>query len=563
LLNQNDIHLTKKCTAHESTLHGARAFVLDNGIFRISVLPEYGGRICSLYYRQLGREILATDFLHHPPPARGFNVRGGWCAAFPSLLADGELLTNNEWEAEITLNTPEAVTVKMTCAITSISHSLGGMVRHIPATITVNRIVSLVAGGEEITVEDIITNSGAWPMPVTWAAAISLRASDGDKLIIPSQLLTLMNGDGPTTGEINFTDIKTTPYQSMAVGLRDGWTAFRPADMPVDIKIEFPVDLLPNMVVMAHRDKVGSDNYLRVQPLATKGPLAEDGQGNALVLPPNISIRLPIKLTIGNAVVNTGRFGTEALKIATIINDTKVPSGRAGIWRVGGQAVVIKTHKYLIFVMPEFNEDTMLTPEDLTQVDLILVGDDINGAQLAKIAHRTSARIIGSASVRQTLLSSGIAGDRSVALSPGARFDLPGLGIVATPAYQDETGEKLGFLIQSDYLALYHTGNAEFIGEFSAICESFHPQCVLIPLDGRMTHAETLQAVKLLQPRMTVPLGTLNSEMDFSQKGEAQIPPIATTLSIIGNGFIFDGYRAKEITNILEDDDGTGTGSLF
>jgi L-ascorbate metabolism protein UlaG (beta-lactamase superfamily) len=274
---------------------------------------------------------------------------------------------------------------------------------------------------------------------------------------------------------------------------------------------------------------------------------------------------LPVKLSIGSAVVNTGRFGNDGLKIANTINETKIPSGRAGIWRVGGQAVVIKTHRYLIFVMPEFTEETMLTPEDLTNVDLVLIGEDINSEQLAKIAHRTSARIIGSASVRQTLLLSGIAGDRSVALSPGARFDLPGLGIVATPAYQDETGEKLGFLIQSDYLALYHTGNSDFIGEFSAICESFHPQCVLMPLDKRMTHAESLQAVKLLQPRMTIPLSNLNSEMDFAQKAENQIPPIATTLSIIGNGIIFDGYRAKEITpgTKIEDDDGTGTGSLF
>ncbi len=562
MLNQNDIHLTKKCSAHESTLNGARAFVLDNGIFRISILPEFGGRICSLYYRSSGRELLATDFLHHPPPARSFNVRGGWCAAFPSLLADGEMLTNNEWQAEISLNTAEAVTVKMTCAIASISHSLGGMVRHIPASITIQRIVSLTAGTEQICVEDIITNSGAWPMPVTWAAAISLRAADGDKLIIPTQSMTLMNGEGPTTGEIHFSDITVTPYQSMAIGLRDGWTAFRPADIPVDIKIEFPVDFLPNVVVMAHRDKNGTDNYLRIQPLATKGPLAEDGQGNALVLPPNVPVKLPIKLSIGKDVVNTGRFGTEALKLATTINDTHVPAGRAGIWRVGGQAVVVKTNRYLIFLMPEFNDDTMLTPEDLTQVDLILIGEDVKSEQLSKIAHRTSARIIGSASVRQMLLSAGIAGDRSVALSPGARFDLPGLGIVATPAYQDETGEKLGFLIQSDYLALYHTGNSEFIGEFSAICESFHPQCVLIPLDGRMTHAESLQAIKLLQPRMTVPLGDLNSEMDFAQKADAQIPPVATNLAMIGNGFIFDGYRAKEITTAF-DDDGTGTGSLF
>jgi hypothetical protein len=67
----------------------------------------------------LNLELLATEFLHGP--RKTMNVHGGWCAAFPSLLADGELLTHQGWEAEISEQTDERVTARLWCRVERVS----------------------------------------------------------------------------------------------------------------------------------------------------------------------------------------------------------------------------------------------------------------------------------------------------------------------------------------------------------------------------------------------------------------------------------------------------------
>jgi L-ascorbate metabolism protein UlaG (beta-lactamase superfamily) len=532
-----------RCTARESTMENARALLLDNGIFRLSILPEYGGRICSLFYRPHNLELLATEFRHGPH--KTFSVHGGWCAAFPSMLADGEQLSHAVWDAEITELCDERVCVRQWCLIDRVSHMLEGQVRATPCTILVERFVRLVAGEPAVTVEDVLTNRGAWPLPTTWASSLSLRARAGDRVVVPGEAVEVQRGVGPSGNELDFGLLVSTPYQAMARNLDEGWLGFRPAGAPIDLRLSFPAALLPHVVIIANRDEQhpGNDAF-RLQPIATTVPIAEDTRGNALVLPPKEAVALPLRLEVGSHLLTAGDWSRPGLALAQMIIDQRVQNGRLAVWRVGEQAVVLKTPRYLALLMPDLGEEPLLAPEDLPPVDVILFGSTPPRELLRRFAERTRARLVGPAALRQRLLADGVGENRSVALSPGARFDLAGLGILATPARRDGDGEELGFLVQADNLSLYHTGLTQFLGDFGPIGETFHPQLVLLPLAG-MSMNDAVHAARQLRPRSVLPLGDDDAERDFLTRCRDQHMPFTVHLLRQAEGRTFDGWHVR------------------
>lgn len=542
LLPDNLDFVRPRCSARESTLGDTRALVLDNGIFTLSLLPEYGGRLCSLFYRPLNVELLATEFLHGP--RKSMNVHGGWCAAFPSLLADGEQLSHQSWEADISEQSDERVTAHLWCHIERVSHQLDGQTRVTPGMILVERFVRLQAGESAVVVEDVLTNRNVWPVPVTWSGVVSLRARAGDRAIFPVDTLEVQRGVGPSGSELDFGLLVTTPYQAMARNLRRGWLGFCPAWAPLDIQLTFPESLLPHAVVFAQRDEAHhAEGLVRLQPLATAGPIADDTRGGALVLPPKRPVSIPVRLDAGANVFVAGEGSRPGLQLAGLITEQRVPAGRMGIWRVGERTVVLKTPHVLALVMPDFSGDAVMQCDDLPAADLILFGEEPPRTILRRLVQRTSARFVGPAGIRQMLITDGVDSERAVALSPGARFDLPGLGVLATPARTEENRDGLGFLVQSEHLSLYCAGRTQFLGEFGPIGEQFHPQLVLLALSGDLTLSDSVHAAKLLQPRLTVPLGAGSEEQDFIKRCRDQHMSFAAEALGPAEGRLFDGWH--------------------
>ena len=535
-----------RCSVLESTLAGARALVLDNGIFRLSILPEYGGRICSLFYRPLNHELLSTEFISGP--RKTLNVRGGMCSAFPSLLADGEMLSHMRWDSEIIEQTDERIAVRLWCRIERVSHVLDGQTRVTPGAIQVERFVRLTAGESSILVEDVLTNRNVWPMPTTWSGVVTLRAQAGDRVVLPVQAVEVQRGVGPSGNELDFGLLVTAPYQAIARNLHDGWIGFCPASAPIDIRISFPRAQLPHAVVVANRNDVHpTEGSFRLQPLATQGPMADDSRGGALILPPKQPVRLPMILEAGSGMISAGSWSRPGLQLAELISEQHVPPGRFAIWRAGRQAMVLKTPRQLVMMMPESSEDTLLAVEDLPAADLLLCDDEPSRSVLRRWVQRTPARMIGTAAVRQMLRTDGIVDDRSIALSPGARVDLPGLGILATPARNTLPREHLGFLIQVDHLMLYHTGMTDFLGEFGPIGHQFTPHLVFLALDGGMSMTDCVHAAKLLQPRIVVPLGNEEAEQEFVKRCRDQHMPFAVETLAPAEGRFFDGWHLNPL----------------
>lgn len=538
----DNLDTNPRCTIVESTLSGTRAFVLDNGIFRLSVLPEFGGRICSLFYRPVNYELLSTEFLHGP--RKSFNVHGGWCAAFPSLLGDGEVLSQLPWTAEISENTEQAVSLRLGCYVERVSHKLEGVVRVTPGTILVERIIRVTAGEAALEVEEQITNRNSWPIPTVWSAVVTLRAQAGDRAVFPVKSLEVQRGVGPTGNELDFGLLVTTPFQAFARDLQDGWVGFRPAAAPIDVRILFPREILPHAVIAAQRNETHSaEGLFRFQPLTNSSPIADDTRGGALILPPKQTIRIPLRLEAGAGVVSAGEWSRPGLQLAELIVEQHVPTGRAALWRVGKHAFAIKTPHVLILLMPEFEEDGLITPEDLPAADLIVCATAPPRATLQRLVQRTAARFIGPASLRQMLRTDGVGEERSITLSPGARIDFPGLGILATPSRTDDMEERLGYLLQIDHLLLYHAGCTEFLGEFGTIGQQFHPQLVLLPLQESLSMADSIQTIKLLQARLVVPLGDEVAEHEFMRRCREQHVSFGVQTLSSAEGRLFDGWH--------------------
>lgn len=547
LLPDNLDVTTPRCTARESAVEGARALLVDNGVFRLSILPEFGGRICSLYYKPLNLELLSTEF-RRAGQLKGLNIHGGWCAAFPSMLADGEVISHAGWDAEIAELTDERVTVRLWCLVDRASHEMEGQVRATPCTVVVERFITLCAGEQRLLVEDVLTNRNPWPLPTTWAAAISLRARAGDRVVAPVNAVEVQRGIGPSGNELDFGLLVSTPYQAFAPDLREGWLGFRPAGAPVDVRVSFPRDLLPHAVIIAQRDERNpvSDAF-RLQPVATKRPLADDSRNGALVLPSREALRLPLTLEVGANLISTGAWSRPGLHLAALITEQRVPAGRLAFWRVGRGAVTVKTPAYLALIAPEFAGEDLLTPEDLPAANVVLCGALPVKGVLKRLAERTAARIVGPMTVRQVLQRDGVGEDRSVALSPGARVDLPGFGVLATPARTATSTEDIGFLVLADHLSLYHPGATQFLGEFGPIGEQFHPQLLFLPLD-EMSMNDAVHAARQLKPRTVIPLGDEDAERTFDQRCRDQHMPFATYLLRPGEGRLFDGWHVRPLS---------------
>ena len=537
--------LKPRCSFTESTLAGTRAIVLDNGIFRLSVLPDFGGRICSLFYRPLNLELLATEFLHGK--TNKLNVHGGWCAAFPSLLPDGELLSKAIWDTDVVEQSAEAIKLHLHCYIEQISHLIEGKQRVTPATIYIDRFISMSAGTPIIDFEDVLTNRNLWPMPVTWSGDISLRAQQGDKLVLPVEQVEVQRGVGPSGNELDFGLLVTTNYQALARNLSDGWIGFRPKTAPIDIRLTFSTDILPHAIIRAQRDEVSSEHgVFHVQPLATPAPIADSSRGGSLVLPSREPVNIALRLEVGSDIITASEWSRPGLQLAEMISNQRVPIARLAIWRVGEAAMVVKTPHQLVFIMPEFKDNSLIKPDDLPDADMILFDQEPERSMLKLLLQRTSARFVGPAGIRQILRTEGLNADRAITLSPGARVDLSGISVLATPAQLEGSGDRLGYMLQSDNLLLFHSGVTDIIGEFGTIGEQFHPQLLLLPLYG-MTLANAIHSARQLQPRIVIPLGIPTTEKEFCRRCRDQHLSFATQTLSQSEGRLFDGWHLNPL----------------
>ncbi len=177
--------------------HDLRALLIENSHLRLVLLPELGGKLWSLLFKPLDREI----FWHNPrmaPRPAPYGAAyddwfcGGWDELFPNdaptSLAGDVYPDHGEWWSmpfawEITAACPEEVTVHCWRA---------GVV----TDTRVDRWITLRADSPTVTVRYRIHNAGPQTLDYLWKLHPALAISPGARLDLPACIVqpeTLFN----------------------------------------------------------------------------------------------------------------------------------------------------------------------------------------------------------------------------------------------------------------------------------------------------------------------------------------------------------------------------------
>lgn len=167
--------------------HGFQALVIENSLLRLVILPELGGKLWSLVYKPIDREIFWQNPRLAPRPAPYGAAYddwfcGGWDELFPNDAPTsfaGDLYPDHgEWWAmpfawEITTQRPDAITLHLWRA---------GVVTNTQ----VERWITVRAGDPRIELRYRIHNAGPQPLDFLWKLHPALAISPDARIDLPA-----------------------------------------------------------------------------------------------------------------------------------------------------------------------------------------------------------------------------------------------------------------------------------------------------------------------------------------------------------------------------------------
>ncbi len=167
----------------------------------------------------------------------------------------------------------------------------------------------------------------------------------------------------------------------------------------------------------------------------------------------------------------------------------------------------------------------------LGKVDVILVthGHGDHTGDVAELAKRTGATVLGSGGLIQTMVDLGwVAPEKAVRFGKGGKVQPAGPQITITqtraehtseitsvdPATKKSTtypaGEPTGFIIEMENgFKLYHMGDTGLFGDMRLIGDYYKPDLIMIPIGGHfvMDPKDAAYATKeMLKPKFAIPI---------------------------------------------------------
>lgn len=189
--------MANPCTFRSVDVSGYHGIELANDALALTVVPEIGGKIISIYHKRAAREWLARNphLLMQLPPYDGAFVEtfdsGGLDECFPSVAAvtypvspwqnsvipdHGELWCQ-PWDVAI-LAHPDQVTLDMSCNGVRLPYRF-------------ERNVTLSAHSAAITLNYRVTNHSRFDMPFVWSIHPILQIEEGMCLSLPAEVSRL------------------------------------------------------------------------------------------------------------------------------------------------------------------------------------------------------------------------------------------------------------------------------------------------------------------------------------------------------------------------------------
>ena len=263
------------------------------------------------------------------------------------------------------------------------------------------------------------------------------------------------------------------------------------------------------------------------------------------------------------------KLGAGALTFSLIAEPVWAQTNKIEVQWLGQSATKITTLTGKVIVIDPFLTNNPKTPagwknlDALGKVDIILVthGHFDHTGDVAELAKRTGATVLGSGGLIQTMMDLGwVAPEKAVRFGKGGKVQPAGPQITITqtkaehtseitvvdPATKKSTtypgGEPTGFIVEMENgFKLYHMGDTGLFGDMRLIAEYYKPDLIMIPIGGHfvMDPKDAAYATNMmLKPKYAIPFhyGTIPVLKGTPQEYQAALGQTTTQVFPISPG---------------------------
>jgi L-ascorbate metabolism protein UlaG (beta-lactamase superfamily) len=263
------------------------------------------------------------------------------------------------------------------------------------------------------------------------------------------------------------------------------------------------------------------------------------------------------------------KLGAGALTFSLVAEPVWAQTNKIEVHWLGQATTKITTLTGKVIVIDPFMVNNPKTPvayknlDAIGKVDVILVthGHGDHTGDVAELAKRTGATVLGSGGLVQTMVDLGwVAPEKAVRFGKGGKVQPAGPQITITqtraehtseitsvdPATKKSTtypaGEPTGFIVEMENgFKLYHMGDTGLFGDMRLIGEYYKPDLIMIPIGGHfvMDPKDAAYATNMmLKPKYAIPFhyGTFPVLKGTPQEYQAALGQTTTQVFPISPG---------------------------
>jgi L-ascorbate metabolism protein UlaG (beta-lactamase superfamily) len=263
------------------------------------------------------------------------------------------------------------------------------------------------------------------------------------------------------------------------------------------------------------------------------------------------------------------KLGAGALTYSLVAEPVWAQTNKIEVQWLGQSTTKITTLTGKVIVIDPFMVNNPKTPvayknlDAIGKVDVILVthGHGDHTGDVAELAKRTGATVLGSGGLIQTMMDLGwVAPEKAVRFGKGGKVQPAGPQITITqtqaqhtseitvvdPATKKSTtypaGEPTGFIVEMENgFKLYHMGDTGLFGDMRLIGEYYKPDLIMIPIGGHfvMDPKDAAYATsQMLKPKYAIPFhyGTFPVLKGTPQEYQAALGQTTTQVFPISPG---------------------------